>query len=135
MEWDFQVELNGLNAMDWIARKRDWRQFYRFKNQLGVGSAYWSAQMMNPELAAILAELPTPTPRTTPPMRGFTPLMHALTDVKDQLIALRGAMSQARPNEISFSPRPVSKAEEMKKERSRAKRRVMLSQLLPHQEV
>lgn len=124
--------------MDWIAGKRDWRQFWRFKDQLGPGSRYLSKLLMDPELAEEWAKQPIPV-ATSPSMAGWTPLISKLTDLEDQLIALRASFSAEGAAEVKFVERPVplyvQARERLRKNISREKRHMALSQLLPGQEV
>lgn len=93
---------------------------------------------MDPELAEEWAKQPAPPP-SGPSMTGFTPLISKLTDLEDQLIALRASFSAEAAAEVKFVERPVplyvQARERVRKNISREKRQKALSQLLPGQEV
>jgi hypothetical protein len=123
LEYDFQVHLNGLRAMDWIEGKKDWREFYRLKAHLGRGTKYWAARLSDPQVIEMLAAEPEKRGRggSTPDLEGWTPLMEALADIKDHLIAVRVAHTRSDPHSVQWSPRPVSPVAEMRDRRRQAK--------------
>lgn len=136
LEWDFQKEL-GLRAMDWIAGKKDWREFYRFRARLGLGSAYFSALANDPELAAIMAERlkDRPTTPQPPSAEGWNPLRDDLADIKDHLTALRGAFTGAKSNELTFTARPKFEIEKIRRRKAVKKLRKAQKLLLPHADI
>lgn len=95
--------------MDWVARKRDWRQFVRFKAWLGrqPGSAYYARLMLDPAVAEAMEKLPK---ATNPPLRGFTPLLARLTDIGDILLKAAAANGGGDPNKARL-PRPLTAAD------------------------
>lgn len=101
MEWDFQDILH-LDAMDWIARRKDWRQFFRFERKLAriTGGAYNSALLLDPVLAEATAKLPK---AKNPPLHGFTRQMHLLTDIGDLILK-----QIAKDPETAALPRPLT---------------------------
>ena len=123
LENDFQVHLNGLRAMDWVEGKRDWREFYRWKGRLGRGTEYWASRLSDPDVVEMLAAEPEPrgSGRSTPSLAGWTPLMEALTDIKDHLIALRLAHTGGDPLSAQWAPRPVSPVAALRDQRRQAK--------------
>lgn len=140
LEFDFQTQF-GLRAMDWIAGKKDWREFYRFKARLGQGTEYFAAVVNDPVIAQQMAdemdanrfnEKPAKGSKT-PPVAGWFPWRDELADLKDHLIALRAAQTGAKPHEIQFTPRPVYLVEEIRRAKARKRLRKATSLLLPHQ--
>ena len=134
LEWDFQHVL-GLNAMDWIAGKKDWRQFYRFKQRLGMGTAYFAAKANDPELAKELAKQPrnVNSEAKPPSVEGWTPMMDRLANIEDRLIILSGAFSGDENFNPTFVKRPEYEHEKIRKAESRKNTRRIMAQLLPHQ--
>lgn len=93
--------------MDWIARKRDWRKFWRFEANLRRcgGGAYNSALLLDPDIAAANAKLPKPK---NPQLFRFTPEMHLLTDIGDLLFK----QAVKDPSTASL-PRPLTAADHL----------------------
>lgn len=101
--------------MDWIARKRDWRQFFRLVDGLELGTAYYSQLLLDPEIALAQANS-NAAPAKNPPLRGFTPLMHAITDLADILLKV----NSPDPRKVDGLPRPLTARDHLK-ERKRAR--------------
>lgn len=101
--------------MDWIARKRDWRQFFRFREGLGqqLGTAYCSRLLADVDLAVAQRKAGLKAPKN-PPLRGFTPVMHALTDIADLILKV----NSADPRKVEGLPRPLT-AEHRLRDRKR----------------
>lgn len=120
--------------MDWIAGKKDWRQFYRFKERLGMGTAYFAAKANDPELAKELAKQPRKvgSEASEPPAEGWTPLMDRLANIEDRLIILSGSFSGGDFNP-TFTARPVYEVERIRRAESKRKVRKIMAQLVPHQ--
>lgn len=150
LEWDFQ-EILGLNAMEWINSpplgegetlrpgevRRDWRQFYRFKEQLPMGSAYWAAKYGDEELAEeVLAQMPKDFERRQRktvqgvPLRGWTPLKEQLTAMNNHLILLRASMTGADGNEVRLAPYPETAIEKLRRKKSSEKLKGVTAMLL-----
>ncbi|MGW4719795.1 hypothetical protein [Nocardia sp. NPDC004260] len=106
--------------MDWIARKRDWRQFFRFERKLAriTGGAYNSALLLNPEIAEANKGKPKPK---HPQLFRFTNEMHLLTDIGD--ILYKQAVKD--PRSVSL-PRPLTAADHL----SRAKRQAGMNRVV-----
>ena len=104
--------------MDWIARKKDWRQFYRFKDQLGLGTAYYSELLLDEELAAQAIEKRSPR---NPPLRGYTPLLHRLTDIADIMLKHAVAQGGGDPNRVDGIPRPLTARDKIRDRRRQQK--------------
>lgn len=87
--------------MEWIARKRNWAQFLRFADKLArtAGSAYYSALMLDPDLAAERKKLPKVK---NPQLFRWTPEMHLLADIADILYK-----TATRDPKVSL-PRPLT---------------------------
>lgn len=95
--------------MDWIARRKDWRQFYRLKDQFGLGTAYYSTLLLDPDIALEQDRLGL-KPSKNPPLKGFTPLIHAITDLGDILLKSRAS----DPNGVEGLPRPLTARDKFK---------------------
>lgn len=110
MEWDFQ-DILGLNALDWVARKRDWRQFFRFRDRIGLiaGSAYHSALLLDPELARQTRKMPK---AKAPQLFRFDNTMHRLTDIGDIVLKTAIARGGGDPDAVSL-PRPITAADQL----------------------
>lgn len=106
--------------MDWIARKRDWRQFFRFESKLAriTGGAYNSALLLDPDVA----KANTGRPRGKhPQLFRFTNQMHLLTDIGDLIY------KQAVKDPATASlPRPLTAADHL----SLAKRQAGLDRMV-----
>lgn len=89
--------------------------------------------MADPDLAEVWARQPVPK-RRGPSLRGWTPLVSKLTDLEDQVIALRATMSSGG-SDVTFSERPVPAYVAVRERIAREKRTSALSVLLPGQEV
>lgn len=89
--------------MDWIARKRDWRQFHRLSRKLLEiqGSAYYAKMVGDPEVAARMRDLPT---SRNPPLFRWDDKMSRLTDLAD--ISLKKGSSD--PDRVPGLPRPIT---------------------------
>lgn len=89
--------------MDWIARKRDWRQFQRLSRKLLEiqGSAYYAKMVADPEVAAGMRGLPK---SRNPPLFRWTDQLSRLTDIAD--ITLKKGASE--PDRIPGLPRPIT---------------------------
>lgn len=120
--------------MDWVAGKKDWREFYRLKEGLGLGTAYYSAKANNTELAEELAKQPVPKNAGPPEVdaEGFDPLMYRLAAIEDRLIVL-AAQQSGDGKQPAFTPRPVFAVEKIRKRESKKRIRKMISQLVPDQ--
>lgn len=136
LEWDFQERL-GLRAMDWIAGEKDWREFYRFKQRFGLGTAYFNAVANDPEIAQLMAEQLGGAPKTppNPSAEGWHPVRDDLADIKDHLVALRGCMTGAKAHELSFTRRPEFEVERIRRRKAVKKLRKAQAQLLPHKNI
>lgn len=91
--------------MDWIARRKDWRQFFRFERKLAriTGGAYNSALLLDQEIAEANKGRPK---AKNPQLFRFTPEMHLLTDIGD--ILYKQAVKD--PGSVSL-PRPLTAAD------------------------
>lgn len=131
MELDFNAI--GLRAMDWMAGKKDWREFYRFKESFGVGTHYFSAKLNDPEIAEELAKQKKKTGPPPPPApEGFGPLRHDLADIKDLISMLAAGMSGGGQTTV-LTPRPQFEYEKIRERISKKKINRMLGMLLPHE--
>ncbi|MFC9432682.1 hypothetical protein [Nocardia sp. NPDC057030] len=94
--------------MDWIARKKDWRQFFRFEERINrfVGSAYHSALLLDPDLAAAGDKAPR---QTHPPLWRFSNQMHLLTDIGDILYK-----QAVKDPATAALPRPLTAADHLR---------------------
>lgn len=139
LEWDFQTILN-LRAMDWIEGKKDWREFYRLKSRLGMGTEYFSAVVNDPEIAQVMADQLEADPErrkgpTNPPAAGWFPWKDDMADIKDHLIALRAVTAGAKSHEVQFTKRPVFEVERIRRQKAVKRLRKATSMLLPHQNI
>jgi hypothetical protein len=94
--------------LDWIARQRDWRQFFRFSSRIAsiTGTAYHSALLLDPEIAEYSLGAPA---AKNPQLFRFTSQMHLLTDIGDILY------KQAVKDPASASlPRPLTAVDHLK---------------------
>ncbi|SHT52830.1 Uncharacterised protein [Mycobacteroides abscessus subsp. abscessus] len=138
IEWDFQ-EILHVNALDYFAApcqcgqcrrdtafharyasRRDWDQFARFyETLLNRRGSYLQAMFLaDPDVIEVQASAPDEewAPQK-PPLFGWTPIIEALTNIADQLIA-----SRARdPDSVKFYPRPQVPAEVERKKRKATK--------------
>lgn len=97
--------------MEWIARQRDWRQFFRFAIRVAAvtGSAYQSALLLDPEIAQATRGAPR---MKNPALFRFTNVMHLLTDIGDILY------KQAAKDPATASlPRPLTATDHLKLQR------------------
>ncbi len=78
--------------MDWVARRRDWRQFFRLAARAGriTGSAYHEALLLDPVVAKHLEQMPRDK---HPQLFRFDATLHRLTDIAD--ILYKTAVAQA----------------------------------------
>ena len=127
LTWDFLCL--GLNVMDWVAGRRDWREFYRIRARLREGSDYHAAVINDPEIAEALAEMPVSTDQAPPPAEGWTPLMERLASIEDRLVLLHAAHVGSK--HVSGVPRPVYVYQTIRDHRGKIASRKMQSQLLP----
>lgn len=138
LEYDFRVEY-GLRALDWVAGKYDWREFYRLKQGLGQGTRFFSAVANDPMVAEELLAKPKEKRENTgpvaPPAEGWFPWKDDLADIKDSLTAVRGALTGAQAHQMHWTPRPIYLVEKMRSEAGRKKARKMTAQLLPDQNI
>jgi [protein-PII] uridylyltransferase len=80
--------------------------------------------LSDPDVIEMLAAEPEVRGRgggSVPALEGWTPLMEALADIKDHLIAVRVAHTRSDPHSVQWSPRPVSPVAEMRDRRRQAK--------------
>lgn len=132
LERDFQ-RVYRLNALDWVAGDRDWRQFYRFVDGLRNlrGTEYHAAWANSPEVAEELSKQPLPT-KQEPSLVGYDTLTEHLTNIEDLLIALGHAQggSSTPPR---FNPRPEYLHEKIRARRnSELLHKNVFSVMLPH---
>lgn len=136
LEWDFQAVLR-VDVNDWLRGERDWRQFYRFRQRLPQGGAYWAKKFGDRDLAqelwdALPADKRKPTPAGPPDLFGWSSIAEALADIKDQLILVRVASTGSGSDSVKFTKRPVPAFEKLRREYKTGKLGNALSQLLPH---
>lgn len=131
LTWDFLCL--GLNVSDWVAGRRDWREFYRIRARLREGSDYHAAVINDPEIAEALAEMPENTESAPPPAEGWTPMMERLASIEDRLVLLHAATVGAK--HVSGVQRPVYTYQLIRDRRGKLKSRVMQSQLLPNDNI
>lgn len=129
LTWDFRCL--GLDVMDWVAGKKDWREFYRLRAHLGQGTHYHSALINDPEVAEALAELPENRDQAPPASEGWTPLMERLASIEDRLAMLHAATVGAKGHQVVLVPRPVYEFEKLRSRRGKLRSRIMQAQLLP----
>lgn len=153
LEWDFQ-ELLGLNALEWVNSppllqnpftnepvefsgvRKDWRQFYRLKEQLPMGSAYWAAKYGDEELAEqVLASMPKDFDRKNrsnggTPLRGFTPLKEQLTAINNNLILLRASMTGSDGSDVRLVSYPETAIEKLRRKKTSERLKNVASMLL-----
>lgn len=125
MEWDFQDILH-LDAMEWIARRKDWRQFFRFERKLAriTGGHYNSALLLDPILAEATAKLPK---AKNPPLLGFTRQMHLLTDIGDLMLK-----QIAKDPQTASLPRPLTAMDKLATARRQAALNRTIARFAPH---
>ncbi|GAA4399654.1 hypothetical protein GCM10023147_37340 [Tsukamurella soli] len=104
------MHLRGLRAMDWMAGKKDWREFYRFKDRLGPGTDYYAAMLDDPDTVEAMLKLPPAKPGA-PALRDWNWLRETLTQMTEVIAASGGAKVKL--------PRPESEVERRRSERSR----------------
>lgn len=99
IEWDFQ-HLLGVDAYDYFRETRPWSQFLRFFDRLlqVEGTAVADAYLHDPDVINEMAKKDPPK-GGTPSLFGWTPVISALKDIHDQLIASKGG--------TKFVPRPA----------------------------
>lgn len=73
-----------VDALEWVAGRRSWAQFFRFTERLArtPGTAYYSELMLDPELAELRAKMPK---AKNPQLLGWTAEMSLLADGIDLL--------------------------------------------------
>lgn len=139
LEWDFQSI--GLRAMDWVAGKKDWREFYRIKEGFGQGYKYFAAVANDPDVAYEIAASQSQRRREgteepySPPADGWFPWRDDMADLKDQMTAMRGALTGAAPHQLHWAPRPVYLSEKIRSDVGRKRARMMAAQLVPDQDI
>lgn len=111
--------------MDWIARKRDWRKFFRFEKRFArlTGGAYNSALLLDPEIAEASAGKPK---AKNPQLWRFGTTQHLLTDLTE--ITLKRAV--ADPKSISL-PRPLTAADHLSLAKRQARMNRMVARFSP----
>jgi hypothetical protein len=124
LEWDFR-EILHVDALDWVARKRNWAQFLRFTDMLSrrPGSAYHSALMLNPELAVERKKLKK---AKNPQLFGWTSEMHLLADIADILYK-----TAAHDPNVAL-PRPLTALDHLSLMRRQAAMNRTVMQFSPH---
>lgn len=126
MERDF-ARVYRRRALDWVAGKYDWREFWRLKEGLKEGTEYFAAKLNDPEVAAEIAKQPRGKP-SPPPLEGWTVLRADLADIKDHLTILASSMGGGTP---TMTMRPVYEHERIREKQSSKRIRNMASKLIP----
>lgn len=106
--------------MKWVARKKDWRQFWRYKSRIQriVGSDYLSALLLTPEVAEEQAKAKLPKLKN-PALFRYTSLDHRLTDIADILLKSAAARGGGDPGSASI-PRPITAMDHLEAQNRRA---------------
>lgn len=119
IEWDFQSI--GVNALDYFlgVPGRNWDQFIRFYMTFTQvrGSYIQASQLEDPDVIEAMVNMPASEwdKPHKPALFGWTDVIDKLTDIGDQLIAMRSAGADRK--KIKWFPRPEVPAVKARKER------------------
>lgn len=123
--------------MDWFTFSKDWRELYRLKQRLGVGSALHSAMSNDPDVAQQIADYQRANRGVKskyPAAEGFDALMHKLTDVEDRLIVVAHSFG-GDGSGIQWTPRPRFLSDDIADYESKKKSRKLQAMLVPHDNI
>lgn len=116
--------------MDWVAGRKDWRSFYRWKDRLGPGTKFHAAVMNDPDVAEELARQPVPrgSSNATPDPADWDRWSEAFARLEDRLAVVAASNSGG---EVQLVPRPVYLVDKIRRRESQKRLRKIVSQLIP----
>lgn len=133
LERDF-AKIYQIRAMEWFEKKRDWRELYRLRQGLGVGTEWHTAMANDPDVALEIArhQRDHPPKSSKPSPVGFDPIMHKLTDLDDRLQIVAASFGGGN---FTPAPRPEYESDRAARYLSKKNSRRIQAMLVPHDNI